>query len=237
MVQEATINPLLKGAFRDNFIDRWKLRDGQNDPTGRWYARYTGYKDIYTTIYDGFPCVRLMPAVPDTPDGTRAASLSTRQMFDNFDMTFFMNTIKQTRGRTVGKNWEVGWIFFRLSDQSHHYYLLIQRDGGLELGRKDREVWKEEQIFLKTTDNDKPIFKFYKWYKIRIRAVGYHIQVWVDNVKYIDIVDDGTFGTYPDGKRYPPSAKMLKGFIGPYVEDADAVYRAFNILPLTGVTS
>lgn len=228
-------NPKLTGTFRDDFANSsWSLKDGQS--TEKWHCRYAGYGETKVVTYKGTKAMKLKPAVPATPDGTRACSVIARQKFKDFDMTFMMSTEKQTRAK--GNNWEVGWVFFRQSDKSHHYAFHIQKDGGIQLSKKDMDVWEEREIFLKVTANDKPRFKFSKWYKVRIRAIGYHIEIWVDGIKYIDLVDDGTignFGKLKDGTprpRYPPSAQMLEGFIGPYCEDAEVYYDRWEIKPL-----
>lgn len=228
MVQEATVNSKLTGTFKDDFANsNWTIKDGQNSNDGKWYCRYAGYGTVKSTTYKGTKAMMIKPAVPSTPDGTRACSVVTRQKFKDFDMSFNMSTERQTRAN--GNNWEVGWIFFRQTDQSHHYYLYIQKDGGLELGKKDMDIWEERQVFLKTTPNDRPAFRFSKWYKIRIRCVGFHIEVWVDGIKLIDVVDDGSIGNDRGKLPPPPSKQMLEGFIGPYCEDAEAYYDRFVI--------
>jgi hypothetical protein len=233
MVTEATINPALKGTFYSE--DNWTIKDGQNSPDGKWYCRYAGYGTVKMTTYKGTRAMVLVPALPDNPadaSQTRAASVVTRQKFRNFDMTVSMSTEKQTRGNDRGANWETAWIFFGLTDQSHHYYLYIQKDGGLELGRKDMEVWEERQIFLKTTANNSPTFQFSRYYKIRIMKVSNRIQVWVDGVQYIDYTDDGKSGNDQGKLPKPPSAEMYEGFIGPYVEDAEGYFTNWVIKPL-----
>ena len=224
-----TVNPQLKGIFRDDFASSsWSLKDGQNSPDGKWYCRYAGFGETRIVTYKGTKAMKLRPALPATPDGTRACSTVARQKFKDFDMTVYMSTEKQTR--VNGNNWETAWIFFRLTDQSHHYYVYLQKDGGLELGKKDMDVWEERQVFLKVTDL--PPFQFSKWYKVRILCVGYHIKVWVDDVKYIDIEDNGKIGNFGNVAPHPPSAQMLEGFIGPYCEDAEVYFDRWEIEPL-----
>lgn len=237
MVVEATVNPNLIGTFKDDFANsNWSLKDGQDSPDGKWHCRYNGFGEVKVVTYKSTKAMKLKPAIPSTPTGTRACSIVTRQKFKDFDMTFNMSTERQTR--TNGNNWEVGWIFFSQTDRSHHYALHIQKDGGLQLSKKDYDIWEEREVFLKVTSNDQPKFRFSRWYQIRIKKVGYHIEVWVDGVKFIDIIDDGTignFGKLPDGSprpRIPPSAQIAEGFIGPYCEDAEVYYDRFVINPL-----
>jgi hypothetical protein len=56
--------------------------------------------------------------------------------FCNFAMKFDMNTVKQLRQNSPPNTWETGWIFWRYTDTFHYYWLLI-KPNGIELGKKD----------------------------------------------------------------------------------------------------
>lgn len=242
MVTEAQPNPSMIGVFLENYKNQsFYLKDGQYSPDRRHYCRYAGYGTIKTVnTSTGDRALYMEPAKPPVDPntgkvGTRACSVVFPQVFGDFDWTFKMCTIGQTSPKP--NNWETAWVFFRQSDQGHHYYLLIQKNGGLEWGKKDMDMdkWEERQIFLKTTGDDKPTFAFQKWFNMRIVMTGFRLQAYVNGTLYIDATDDGTignFGKLADGSlrpRHKPSNQMAKGFNGLYCEDSKVLYTNHKI--------
>jgi hypothetical protein len=116
---------------------------------------------------------------------------------------------------------------------NHHYYGLIQRNGGLEVGKKDFPEVIEQQVFLLTTGDTSPSFSLGQWYNIKIRMVGYSIKIWIDGVLRCDIIDEPGEGNL-NGQPYmePPSADMLHGHFCFYSEDAQVHYDNFVIRQL-----
>jgi hypothetical protein len=238
----------------DNFPADYNLNtNGQLSPNGKWQLAYTGYNPSNPDNDRGVSGVAaLSSAIPGTQytrmffaypysgvntGGTNATLTISTAEFADFDHTVYMRTIKGMRSPTP-KNWEVAWLLFRfnlagftIADRGahfHHYYFLIHRDGHLEFGRKDNTQEWEEQTFLSTDQ-----FVTYadgRWYKVRIKAVGFHIQIWIDDVLKIDMIDDGTIGTRKKLDRTtgvtstipvePPSDFMKKGRWCHYAEDA-----------------
>lgn len=237
MVTEAIATPLTQQYYEDYAHQNFKLNDGQYSPDKTHYCRYTGFGTVKTDTQLGTKVLSMKPAPPSGNATTRACSVVITKDVKNFEWEVRMATLSQTSPQQ--NNWETAWLFFHQTDQSHHYACYIQKDGDIEVSKKDMETWEERQIFLKTTNKpNSPGFEFKKWYNIKIRMEGFRIQVWVNGKQYVDIVDDGTignFGKLPDGTprpRHPPSEQMSHGLCGYYCEDSWAVFDRSRITPL-----
>lgn len=233
MVTEAINNPNLTtpNYYEDYTNQYFNLKDGQYSPDKTHYCRYAGFGTIKTVgLSTGLRALYMKPAIP-TPDiKTRACSVVIPKYYNDFEWEVWMATLSQTS--PWKENWEAAWLFFHQTDQSHHYYLYIQKSGRLELGKKDMEKWEERQIFLKTTDPIQSGFVFKKWYNVKIRMEGFHIQVWVDGVKYIDIIDNGKIGNFGSVQPHPPSTQIGHGFCGYYCEDSEVLFTKSKIVPI-----
>lgn len=218
--------------FKDNFdSSSWSLNDGQS--TADWNCNYksNGNADVRTS---SGRVGKVHYQKPEYVAGqTRAVFVRNKVQYYNFEAVFDMRTVSHNRTPTPN-NWETAWCIFRYTDDWHHYYMLIQRDGGLEVGRKDYVTQIEEQIFLVTNANNAPIFVLNQWYNIRIRCVGFNIKIWINDVLQCNILDDGTFGTDSNtgGLPAPPTSQLLGGYIGFYSEDAETEFDNFAIRAL-----
>lgn len=81
------------------------------------------------------------------------------------------------------ENWSVAFIRFRYTDEDNHYYLLLSKDGVLEL-TKLVESMKTFLAFVKT--NLSP----FEWHYFEILLEGPSIKVLVDGSIYLTIIDD-----------------------------------------------
>lgn len=219
--------------LKDNFdSSSWSLSDGQESTN--WHCNYisSGTADVRnaTSPRIGKVCY-LKPGFVDNE--TRATFVRTKVQYNDFEMVVDIRTVSQNRPVSPN-NWEVAWIMWHYTDDWHHYYTLIQADGGLEMGRKDYATQIEGQQFLVTNGNTAPSFVMGQWYNIRIRSVGSTIKIWVDGVLRCNVTDDGTFGldSATDGLPPPPTAAMLGGYVGFYCEDAEVEYDNFAIRAL-----
>lgn len=213
------------------------LKDGQISPNKRWKCVYAGYGEVGVhnmykpTNGRSGSCLYMRPQVNN--QFTSSCLLLSEQSFGDFDTTFYLRTIEQTK--TAPNNWETAWFMFRYTDSTHHYYMYIGKNGTIEVGKKDYELveggiktpdgkivigGQDQQVFL-NTDAKVDLFEFKKWYKVRLYVNGKRIKIWVDGAEKVDIVDDGKTGNWL-GKpiTFTPSVKMSRGKIGPYVEDA-----------------
>jgi hypothetical protein len=249
----------------DSYSQTYVLTVGnKTSPNGKMRLIYTGNNPANRTN-TGQAGVRVPSAVPEgvsmpnvffaypynTPNnasGTSASLTLTETEFGDFDLSFWMRTIKGWRS-PAPKNWEVAWLLLRfnpagyqLTDKGahfHHYFYDIQRNGVIEFGRKDNTQFWEEQTFL--TTSGRVNFADQKWLKIRIKAQGNHFTNWVDGVQKFDIVDDGKIGTrkkqvitngVASSVSIPveaPSSYMDKGRLGNYSEDSEDEWSPYII--------
>lgn len=219
---------------KDNFEgSNYTLTGSQTSSNGKWTCDYNGggTVEVKSDNVRTSKIMRTCPAapIPETLGSTRAAKVdSTTDVYD-FECTFDMKTFAQTKGVGNTNNWEVAWFMWHYTDGWHHYYMLIQKDGGLELGRKDYATQIEQQQFLVTNGNTAPSFVMGQWYNVKIRMVGFNIKVWIDGTLQCNITDDGTFGYDSNGGGIPPAptAAMLHGTCCFYGEDSDCYYDNF----------
>ena len=114
---------------------------------------------------------------------------------DTFSYT--LTTLGQLRLGSAPNPWEVGWSMFRFRDL-HDYYWFILKPNGWELGKKQGS---DVQIFLAT--GTAPALRLGQPNRVRIRAVGPRIQVFVDDAPVVDYTDarplpSGSVGLYEE---------------------------------------
>jgi hypothetical protein len=233
-------------------------------PTGLYRVAYRGYKpsDTNERGQDGVRAPSTLPpdssprvfyGYPYTTTETGTGSISTLTVtegpyYTDFDCTFYMRT-KAQRKTTNVKKWETAWFLWhfnqagfqltQLGAHFHHYYLVLKTDGHMEVGKKDRDDMVDAQRFLTGTAGTEPTFTWglLTWYKIRIRHVGDHIQVWLNDVAKVDLRDNGTISDV-SGVIPPPSATVGSGRFGYYAEDSECEWSPMTLQTIgTGTTS
>ncbi len=240
--------------FEDTFQSgNYNLAEGATSADGKWKNIYNGFGSsgvhtIQTPSTRTGNCFFLNPQV--NQGGTSATLVRTVPSFDNFGWTFYMRTISQHHGAS-GANWETAWVMFRYTDDTHHYYMYIKKDGGIEIGGKDyvkigttqiqtpdgvtRNISdlnpqsQDQQFFLDTSASvGTPVLG--TWYKVRLEVVGASIKVWVNDVLKVNIVDNGSTGSWlGSSKTFTPSSQMSTGYNALYVEDALVEYDDMKI--------
>jgi hypothetical protein len=115
--------------------------------------------------------------------------VKSTDIFCNFAMRVDMKTVDQLRENSPPNTWEVGWLFFRYTDTFHYYWLLI-KPNGIELGKKDCDSCTDPvdgQKFLVTKST--PKMGLNTWSNIKVDMVDNHIKVFIDGnleIVYID---------------------------------------------------
>ena len=201
----------------DNFDRTYLLGEGQISPNGEWKNVYSGYGSTGVKNVDWRSVFYLSPMASTSPSETHAALVKSTDKFCNFSMKVDMNTVQPLRKNSPANTWEVGWLFFRYSDTFHYYWLLV-KPNGIELGKKDCDTCTDPvdgQKFLVTKST--PTLKFDTWNKVKVDMIGNHIKVYWNGNLVIDYVDKTM------------SPKLASGNIAMYSEDAYVLYNNMDV--------
>lgn len=203
-------NPALYDNFENGIYD---LTNQALSPNGKWRSIDNGYGAMGVKTDDrGNNIFFLRPKAAETKNETFSALATTVNNFTDFTLDLDVLTDKQLRLNTLPNSWEAAWVLFRYTDIFHYYWLLVKPDG-VELGKKDCNSCTDPvngQVFLKRLVS--PNLTFDKWSKWNIQAHDNHILVSIDGNKIIDYIDKNA------------SKTLAKGSVGLYSEDADVAF-------------
>ena len=191
----------------DNFQgSTYTLKDGMTSPNGKWLDKWNGYGHAGVKTLSGNNIFYQIPKISTKSSKTHSGLVVSKQKFSDITLDIDMKTYKQTRQNSPPNAWEAAWVMWRWVDLYHHYYFVIKTNG-IEFGKKDTSCNCEQQVFLKTGTS--PKLQIGAWNHIKISSIGKHTTIWVGGSKVVDM-DDPSYH----------SAKMSRGFIGLYTEDA-----------------
>ena len=217
----------LKSCIYDDFEDG--IYDLDNDaisPNGRWRSVWDGHGAMgVKTDDDGNNIFFLNPKAAERKNDTYSSLVRSVNNFTDFELTLNIRTDKQLRLNDPPNSWEAGWVFFRYGD-GFHYYWLVVKSNGVELGKKDCDNCVDPfrgQIFLKQLQT--PTLQTGKWSTWNIQAIGNQIKVTIDGNQLIDYTDNTM------------SKKLRGGSIALYSEDANVVYDNVYITLLSNFTA
>ncbi|WP_458747491.1 family 16 glycoside hydrolase [Candidatus Nitrosocosmicus sp. T] len=216
----ATADTSCTASLIDKFhYPQYLLREGHTSPNGEWKNVYSGYGS--TGVHEASQRVNfwLNPQASTSASETHAALVMSNDIFCNFSMQTDINTAKQLRQNSPANTWEVGWLFFRYSDTFHYYWLLV-KPNGIELGKKDCDTCTnpvDGQKFLVTKSS--PTLKINTWNNVKIDMIGNNIKVYWNGNLVIDYIDTTM------------SPKLASGAIAMYSEDAYVKYDNMNVSP------
>jgi hypothetical protein len=188
--------------FIESWVESWsEFQEAQwqeRSQYGNWYTQYAGFGTISIVGMPG-SALEVYPEPSREPSVTHAGLVTTTQSLNNLLLSASMTTVRQLR--TPNPNpWEVGWILWHYQDD-HHFYYLILKPNGWELGKKVPD--SADQRFLLAGPT--PTF-----------PVGVHTVKVLQIGPTIQVVGDGQLlGTFVD--RDNP---YLTGSVGLYTEDA-----------------
>lgn len=167
----------------------------------KWQIVYTGYGTV--GIENGE--LSMASKASTQPSETHAPLVIAGDAnWGDYTFTLRMNTLQQLRTGSAPNPWEVGWIPFRMPDQSNFYYFILKTNG-IELGKA---MSGDQQKFFVTQDN--PKLTLNQWNDFKIVLKGANIKVYVNNSLVADYTDT--------------SSPFLSGKIGLYNEDAHVHY-------------
>ena len=215
-VQASTISTNFTPAVPISPIIQYSLADGQTSPDAVWFNHYNGHgssgvkrENNGNYVFFEYPIAATFPGV------THANLVTSVEKYTNFTLSVDVRTDKQLRQNSPPNTWESAWIFFRSSDDFHHYYFTLKTNG-YEFGKKDNDRQAEEQFFLATGDT--PKLQIGKWSHWEITVRGNHITIFVDGIKVVDYVDVNM-----------STMLGVPGSIGLYNEDAEVSFDNVSI--------
>ncbi len=245
----------------DSFPATYTLTSaGQVSPNGLWEARFissnpdtvnhpgdVGQQGVrvpgaptgsFARVFYAYPYAQDNSLAFNAPNNTAAPlTLTTGAYFFDFDITFSCRTVDQRRIPPVNP-WETAWFLWHYNEADgsryHHYYISLKSNGTIEYGKKDNAVQAEEQYFLPLIDSSIS-WAINQWNLVHIKSVGNHVEVWIDGVKKIDHIDNGSGGVQGGAPNTPPapSIPMYSGRFGWYAEDAECEFSPMTITDLS----
>jgi hypothetical protein len=218
IAQEAAITDTsCKASVYDNFDNTYLLGEGKTSPNGEWKNVYSGHGSTGVKNVDWRSVFYLSPMASKSAAETHAGLVKSTDKFCNFSMKVDMNTAKQLRQFSPPNKWEVGWLLFRYSD-TFHYYWLVVKPNGIELGKKDCNSCTnpvDGQKFLVTKST--PTLKINTWNKIQVDMIGNNIKVYFNGNLVINYTDNAM------------SSKLASGSIAMYSEDAYVLFNNMDV--------
>ena len=201
----ATLTLAAQGAYGATFSDGFEgYPVGQAWPDGTahgpWIAVFDGYGTT-SVERDSSNVLELSPAAATRAGETHAALVRSEQSLGDLDVTVRLRTVQQLRSGTPNP-WEVGWVLWHYSDNTHFYYVAL-KPNGWELGKED-PAYRGAQRFI--GGNSSPAFAVGSWHTVRIQQSGATMTI---------SADGATLGSVTDGER-----PYVNGEIGLYTEDA-----------------
>jgi len=193
-------------------------------PAGTCYADGSTI-GVWQFVYNGYGCNGFVaansntmlfeqPATSTSPAETHGALVIGPYISGDFTLQVSAATTGQLRVNSAPNAWEVAWVLWHYTDDSHFYYF-VPKPNGWELGKED-PAYPGAQRFL--ASGTSPSFPIGPWYRTRVSQSGKTIQVFVDDV---------LITTFTDSQR-PYSS----GRVGLYSEDAEAYFD--NVSVITG---
>jgi len=163
---------------------------------GGWVSTYNGY-GLNGTALDGTQVLAESPKVSTTSGVTHASLVNTTASFGDMDTTVRLRTVQQLRTPTPNA-WEVAWVLWHYTDDTHFYYLAL-KPNGWELGKED-PAYPGAQRYLTTSSS--PTYAVGAWHTVRVRQIGNVMTVWADGAQLASFTDNerpytsGTLGLY-----------------------------------------
>jgi hypothetical protein len=163
---------------------------------GGWVSTYNGY-GLNGTDLDGTQVLTESPKVSTTSGVTHASLVNTTASFGDMDTTVRLRTVQQLRTPTPNA-WEVAWVLWHYTDDTHFYYLAL-KPNGWELGKED-PAYPGAQRYLATSSS--PTYAVGAWHTVRVRQIGNVMTVWADGAQLASFTDNerpytsGTLGLY-----------------------------------------
>ncbi len=184
---------------------------------GVWQFVYNGYGCNSFFAVNSNTMLVEQPKISTRPDETHGGLVIGPSISGDFTLQVSAATTRQLRANSAPNPWEVAWVLWHYTDDSHFYYF-APKPNGWELGKED-PAYPGAQRFL--ASGNSPSFPIGPWYRTRVTQSGQTIQVFVNDV---------LITTFSDSQR-PYSS----GRVGLYTEDAEVYFD--NVSVITSATT
>lgn len=178
---------------------------------GSWISVYNGYGcNSIVAIPEG-RAMSQKPMASTQPDETHAGLYLGPQFSGSYTYEATVKTQEQLRLNSAPNAWEVAWLVWNYTDDTHFYYF-APKTNGWELGKED-PAYPGAQRYLAT--GSYPTYPIGQWLNVKIIQNGNVISVSVNGVPLT---------TFTDNER-PYST----GRIGFYNEDAHVYLKSVKV--------
>ncbi len=207
----------LDATARAGFSETWsEFRPGSvwadGAAYGRWTDRWNGYGTI-DVLGSGAHGSSLALAPLAAAPWDHSALVTTTAPVANFSATVTLTTRRQLN--TVPNPWEVGWVLWGFSDNTH-FYAFTAKPNGWELSKED-PAYPGSQRFLATGST--PTFPVGATYTVAVVQQGASMVVWVNGKRVVQFLDE--------------ERPYLGGALGLYSEEASVDYGAITVTAAT----
>lgn len=200
--------PTSTASFSDDFSSYQKnvcFNDSQS--FGSWNSVFSGYGCNSVVSLNGGSGLSIQPMASTSSSETHAGLVIGPSFSGNYSFQVTVNTAQQLRTGSAPNAWEVGWVLWNYSDNTHFYYF-IAKPNGWELGKED-PAYPGAQRFL--ASGSSPTFPIGQNYQIKIVESSNTMSVYVNGSLITSFTDANN----------PYSA----GKIGLYSEDAHVYFQ------------
>lgn len=184
---------------------------------GSWEVRYASYGCVKVEGFGADRAMVIAPMVSTSAGETHAPLVLGPTISGDVDFTVRMKTDSQLRKNSTPNPWEVGWVLWDYTDDTH-FYSLVLKPNGWELGKED-PAYPGAQRFL--TTGSSPTFPIGQWNTIRITRSGNNLKAYVNGALLTSFTDNER--PYSGGR------------IGLYNEDAVTRFDDITIGSVTAV--
>ncbi len=177
---------------------------------GRWTDQWNGYGAI-DVAGTGTQGSGLSLAPQAAAPWYHSALVTTTAPLSNFSASVTLTTIKQLN--TAPNPWEVGWVLWGFSDNTH-FYAFTPQPNGWELSKED-PAYPGDQRFLATGST--PKFPVGTTYTVAVAQQGALMSVWVNGQFIVSFTDH--------------ERPYVSGSLGLYTEEATVNYGQVFVTP------
>jgi hypothetical protein len=178
---------------------------------GMWQFIYNGYGCNAFVSSNSNTMLFERPMAPTAPGETHASLVVGPLLGGDFTLQVWAATTRQLRLNSAPNPWEVAWLGWHYTDNTHFYYF-IAKPNGWELGKRD-PAYPGGQRFLATGTS--PSFPIGQWYRIGVDQSAEVMRI---------TVNDAPIVTFADYQR-----PYTSGRVALYSEDAEAYFDNVSI--------